>query len=208
MLGIFTETFGLGRGAGIAATALILLTVASAAYLFFQSAPPKTLVITCGPPGSVFERYALSYSNTLARDHVHVKVVSSRGTEENLSRLRLGGSRFDVGFVQGGLAGSVQPEGRRRVLNSLGSIMYEPLWVFCRLTNSAVLLSDFAGQRLAIGKGGLNRLAQPTQLLLAKARLRRQTQAQAELGVIAPVFMGVQRQVVGQQVDIVRQQQR
>jgi hypothetical protein len=165
VLGIFTETFGLGRGAAMAAVALIVLTVAAAAYLFLQSAPPKSLVITSGPPGSVFERYALSYSNTLARDHVRVRVVNSRGSEENLARLRLGGSRFDVGFVQGGLTGSVQPEGRRRVLHSLGSIMYEPLWVFCRASNPAVLLSDFAGQRLAIGAPGSGTLSLATLLL-------------------------------------------
>ena len=165
MLGIFTETFGLGRGAAMATVALITITVVAAAYLFFQSAPPRTLIITSGPPGSVFERYALSYSNTLARDHVHVKVVSSKGSEENLSRLRLTGSRFDVGFVQGGLTGFVQPEGRRRVLNSLGSIMYEPLWVFCRATNPAVLLSDFAGQRLAIGAPGSGTLSLASILL-------------------------------------------
>ena len=165
MLGIFTETFGLGRGAAMAAVALIVLTIIAAAYLFFKSAPPRTLVITSGPPGSLFERYALSYSNTLARDHVRVKVVPSKGSEENLSRLRLTGSRFDVGFVQGGLTGSVQPEGRRRELNSLGSIMYEPLWVFCRATNPAVLLSDFAGQRLAIGAPGSGTLSLATVLL-------------------------------------------
>ena len=165
MLGIFTETFGLGRDAAMAAVALIVLTVIAAAYLFFQSAPPRTLVITSGPPGSLFERYALSYSNTLARDHVHVKVIASRGSEENLSRLRLTGSRFDVGFVQGGLTGSVHPDGRLRELNSLGSIMYEPLWVFCRATNPAVLLSDFAGQRLSIGAPGSGTLSLATVLL-------------------------------------------
>lgn len=123
VVGIFTETFGLGRGAATAAVLLIGFTVAAAACLFFQSAPPKTLIISSGPPGSVFERNALSYSNSLARDHVHVKLVASHGSEENLARLSAADSKFDVGIVQDGLVGPGKAEGKQRLLNSLGSIM-------------------------------------------------------------------------------------
>lgn len=154
VLGIFTETFGMGRGAAMAAVSLIALTLAAAGYLFFKSAPAKHLVITSGPPGSVFERFALNYSNGLAKDHVKVTIVPSHGSEENLVRLSMPGSRYSVGFVQGGMTLTNQTEGKRRELNSLGSIMYEPLWVFCRASSTANLLSDFAGQRLAIGARG------------------------------------------------------
>ncbi len=165
VVGIFTETFGLGRGAATAAVLLIAFTLAAAAYLFIQSAPPKSLTISSGPPGSVFERHALSYSNNLAKDHVHVKLVASRGSEENLSRLSAPDSKIDVGFVQDGLVGPGKAEGKQRLLNSLGSIMYEPLWVFCRTSNNAVLLSDFAGQRLAIGAPGSGTLSLAQALL-------------------------------------------
>ncbi len=165
VLSIFTETFGLGRAAATAAVSLIVLTLAAAAFLFMRSAPPRTLVITSGPPGSVFERNALRYSNILARDHVRVEIVPSHGAEENLARLRIEGSRYDVGFVPGGLDASAFPVGKQRPLNSLGSVMYEPLWVFCRTSSPAVLLSDFAGQRIAIGAPGTGTLP------LAKALL-------------------------------------
>ena len=165
LIGIFTETFGLGREAATAAVMLIVVTVIAAAYLFLKSAPPKTLVITSGPPGSVFERYALSYSNSLARDHVRVKIVPSRGSEENLARLSVAGSKYDLGFVQGGLDPVDQADGKSRTLYSLGSIMYEPLWVFCRATNTAMLLSDFNGQRLAIGAPGSGSLSLSRSLL-------------------------------------------
>jgi len=59
-------------------------------------------------------------------------------------------------------------------------------------------------QGLAAGKGGACHKA---QVLLAKARIRCQAEHPAELGVVAPLSMGVQRQVVGKQVDVMRQQQ-
>ena len=50
--------------------------------------------------------------------------------------------------------------------------------------------------------------AQKAQLLLAKARRRLQAQLQAELRVVAELGVRIERQVVGEQVDVVRQQQR
>ncbi len=154
VIGVFTETFGMGPGAATAAVTLIVLTLIGAAFLFLKSAPPRTLVITSGPPGTVFERYALEYSNHLAQEHVRVQIVPSRGSEENLARLHAAGSRFDVGFVQSGLDPIKLPAGKQRPVHSLGSIMYVPLWVFYRSGSNVVLLSDFAGQRLAIGEPG------------------------------------------------------
>ncbi|MNT12775.1 hypothetical protein D3C72_1477180 [compost metagenome] len=46
-----------------------------------------------------------------------------------------------------------------------------------------------------------------TQILLAKPCVGHQPQHAAQLGVVAPFGVGIQRQVVGIQVDVVRQQQ-
>jgi len=63
-----------------------------------------------------------------------------------------------------------------------------------------------AGEALAAFAG-----AEKTQLLLAEAAgrsgMRDQPQAQAELGVVAELGVGVQRQVVGEQIDVVTQEQ-
>ena len=57
------------------------------------------------------------------------------------------------------------------------------------------------GKRFAIGA-----LAQKTQVLLTKAAVGLQPQPQPQLGVIAQRGVRVQRQMVGKQVDVVRQQ--
>ena len=46
-----------------------------------------------------------------------------------------------------------------------------------------------------------------TQLLLTKVALGHQTQLHTQLGVVAPLRVRVQRQMVGKQVDVVGQQQ-
>jgi hypothetical protein len=150
LLSQFTEIFGLGRAAGAAALSVITVAALSAAYLFFHSAPPATLTLTSGPPGSSFELNAEKYAKALAKEGVKLNILPSHGSEENLLRLSNPKSKVNVGFVQGGVTNLA---GNRKLL-SLGSISYEPLMVFVRASNSAVLLSDFAGKRLAIGPEG------------------------------------------------------
>ncbi len=54
----------------------------------------------------------------------------------------------------------------------------------------------------------IHALPHKTQVLLAKAGLGLQTQPQAQLRVVAQFGVRIERQVVGKQIDIVRQQQR
>ena len=150
LVGLFTETFGLGRGAAVAATAVLLLTICSAAYLFFHSAPPSTLTMTSGPEGSIFEVNAQKYAKALARSGVKLKILPSRGSEENLARLSNPRSHVEVGFVQCGVTNAL---GVKKLV-SLGSIAYEPLMIFYSSKLSLPLISDFAGKRLAIGSPG------------------------------------------------------
>jgi NMT1-like family len=145
-----TDTFGLTRWA---ATGVVLFTgvvVLLAVFWFIHSAPPRTLIITAGPPGSSFVTNAEKYAIILARNHVTLKILPSEGSEENLERL--GDPKFDVdiGFVQGG---ETNKDGKEK-LYSLGSVAYQPLLIFHRGATPATLLSDFAGKRLAIGQPG------------------------------------------------------
>jgi hypothetical protein len=68
------------------------------------------------------------------------------------------------------------------------------------------------GERPGVGKGlAVGLRAQKAQLLLAeaagRARVRREPELQAELGVVAQFGVRVQRQVVGEQVQVGAQQQ-
>ena len=129
---------------------LVLAVVAIwAAVRLIQPAPPSTLTITAGPAGSTFWNAAQKYKTILARNRITLDVLTSEGSLQNLKRLSDPNVKVDVGFVQGGIA----PGTPINNLMSLGSVAYVPLAIFYR-GSPVSWLSEFKGQRLAVGTEG------------------------------------------------------
>jgi TRAP-type uncharacterized transport system substrate-binding protein len=151
------ETFGLSPKLALTIVAGSGLLLALTIFWFFYSAPPTTITITSGPPGSSFETNAEQYCAILARMGVTLKVLPSQGSDENLDRLNDPKSHVDVGFVEVGPTN----ESTGSKLMSLGSISYQPLLIFYRASAPITLLSELSGKRLAIGPvgGGTRSLA-------------------------------------------------
>jgi len=147
---IFAETFGLGAGVAFSAIIFTALVIVIAAFLFFYFAPPNTIIITSGDEGSSFQRNSEKYAKILARNGVKMKILKSEGSLQNLERLENPSFRVDVGFVQTGVAKGQNTD----KLISLGSISYEPLFIFYRGSKPLDVLSQFEGKRLAIGEDG------------------------------------------------------
>ena len=147
---IFSENFGLSWAVSLVVVCFISLVICFAIYWFIHSAPPRTLTITSGPPGSTFERNAQKYRDILSHNGVTLKILASQGSLDNLQRLENPASGVDIGFVQGGISDGTNAQ----KLISLGNISYEPLLVFYRGTTNITLLSELVGKRLAIGSVG------------------------------------------------------
>src|SRR2546430_8502612 len=125
-IGRFTEIFGLSRATAIMALLLTGLILLAAFVWFFHSAPPHTITITTGPPGSGFETNAIRYGKILASNGITLKILPSEGSLQNLERLSDPSFAVDIGFVQGGVT-----DGPTKLkIVSLGSISYQPLLVF------------------------------------------------------------------------------
>ena len=150
VLTLCSEYFGLSRVWSLLAVCFIALVLSFGIFWFVYSAPPRVLTITSGPPGSAFQTNADQYCAILASNGVHLKILPSHGSLENLQRLEKRTLHVDIGFVQGGVVRGTNSQ----KLVSLGSIAYEPLLVFCRGTNPITMLSQLAGKRLAIGPKG------------------------------------------------------
>ena len=137
------------------------------AYQFVQPAPPKRIVITTGGESGAYYQFAQRYAAILARDGITLEVKSSAGSLENLDRLKA--DEAQVGFVQGGVMPPKEdPDAEDDSgLLSLGSLFYEPVWVFYRGARDLTRLTDLRGKRIAIGQegSGVRQLAQ--QLLAA-----------------------------------------
>lgn len=159
------ETFGFSPALATAFTVFLgVLTVAAVIWIA-QSAPPRTIVLTSGPEGSSFSRWAVAYQKALAAHGVTVEIRPSAGSLDNLQRLQAGEPRIDIGFVTGGLTDGKTVAG----IESLGSVAYQPLMVFYRNATPISRLSELAGKRIAIGAEGSGSRLIATQLLKANA---------------------------------------
>lgn len=141
------ETFGFSPAVASVAAVFLALVTCLALIWVVRSAPPRTIVLTSGPEGSSFQRWAISYQKELAKNGVTLDIRPSGGALDNLQRLQAADSQIDVGFVPGGL---VKDTDVSRLL-SLGSVSYQPIWVFYRSSTPIKLLSELAGKRVAIG---------------------------------------------------------
>ena len=159
---LLMETFGLTAGVSWAACVLTGVVVVAAVFWFFYSAPPRTIAITSGPPGSSFQSTALKYQAILKKKGVTLQILPSAGAEENLRRLQTPASGVDVGFVQGGVTNAADGNAASQVV-SLGSISFQPMMLFYRAPLQA--LSQLKGKRLVIGPPGSGDRALASTLL-------------------------------------------
>jgi TRAP-type uncharacterized transport system substrate-binding protein len=129
---------------------LLVLFVFWVAYYIVLPAPPNTIVMTTGVEGRAYGVLGERYKQILSRSHVRLKLRSSSGAVENFRRLKDKSLAIDVGFVQGGTSSSADAPN----LLSLGSISYNPLWVFYRGAETLDDFSQLKGKRIAIGTEG------------------------------------------------------
>jgi TRAP-type uncharacterized transport system substrate-binding protein len=129
---------------------LVGLIIFGITYHFVQPAPPGTVVMTTGGEGRTYAALGERYRQILARSHVDLKLLPSSGPVENLRRLKDKSLTVDVGFLQGGMSSTSEAPN----LLSLGSISYNPLWVFYRSDGTFDDFSQLKGKRIAIGPEG------------------------------------------------------
>ena len=112
--------------------------------------PSRTVVMTTGPDAGAYRGYGEKYRVALAKEGVTLKLVPSAGDLENLLRLADPDSGVSVGFAAGGLP---HPKDLGGIV-SLGTISYDPLWVFCRGIPGPVEFKHLRGKRVSIGPEG------------------------------------------------------
>jgi len=142
---------------------IILIVVLGfyATYQFVEPPPPKTLKIATGGKDGAYYAFAQEYASRLARDGITLDVVSTAGSVENLELLKKG--EVSLALVQGGTA----TDGDKKLLQSMGALFLEPVWVFSRKQNTIEGLSQLKGKRVAVGVPGSGTHLLATALLAA-----------------------------------------
>ncbi len=148
------------RDLAVSAGPLLLLAIGLLllAYLWLDPTPPKRVTLATGPAQSAYEEFGKRYRTALAANGIEVTLLASEGSSANLQLLREG--KADLGFVQGG--SSERPASEEGIIESLGSLFVEPVWLFYReqaarkIDRSGTLsaLTQLTGLRLNVGSPG------------------------------------------------------
>jgi TRAP-type uncharacterized transport system substrate-binding protein len=161
---------------------LIALAMLVAAYVVLDPTPPKRVTLATGPERSAYEDFGQRYAIELKRAGIEVELRRSAGSRENLRLLRQPNERVDLAFIQGGAndiiaraaarnekktdeqkAKAKNVEDESTVLVSLGSLFYEPYWLFYReeaarkvdkKTGTLTMLTQLKGMAVNVGARG------------------------------------------------------
>lgn len=107
---------------------LVLLLIALLAVLWFaRPSPPKIVEMAAGRPTDYSFELAQQYVQYFARNGVELRLIPTEGALANFEHLKNTRDAVKVALIQGGFVD--KPEEIRGLL-SLGSIAYEPVWLF------------------------------------------------------------------------------
>jgi TRAP transporter TAXI family solute receptor len=129
--------------------ALTAGVIVCAAVFLLSTMPPRSIAMATGPEGGGYYEIGRQYQALLARAGVKLKLIETAGSLENLELLRDPKSGVDIALVQGGSVGKAPGE-----LESLGTLFYEPLWIFHRGALEGVTLAALRGRKVSIGPVG------------------------------------------------------
>jgi TRAP-type uncharacterized transport system substrate-binding protein len=133
------------------AIAVTVVAIVVAAAAIVRTMPPRMIVMATGAEGGAYHAAGERYRAALARAGVEVRLVPTAGSPENLALLLDPRSGVSVGLLQGGTPGAAGSSN----LESLGTVFYEPVWMFHkRGLRSAGNASDLRGRRIAVGPVG------------------------------------------------------
>ena len=139
--------------------ALLVAVLLVAAYLVLDPQPPRRVVLATGVEQGAYAEFGKRYAAALKEHGIAVELRPTQGAAENLALLRDPASGVDLAFVQGGADGETRAaddEQRNAGLVSLGSMFYEPIWLFYREASAQQRLGA-TGARQPDAAGGLAR---------------------------------------------------
>lgn len=160
------------RDLSMTAGPLVLLGIALlwVAYVTLDPTPPKKVVLATGSEQGAYAEFGKRYATELKRYGITVELRTTQGAAENLRLLRDPAQQVDLAFVQGGASDAIyasDEDTSGEALVALGSLFYEPVWVFYREDAARKILrgspkpeprlthlSQLAGLRINIGAPG------------------------------------------------------
>ncbi len=180
---------------------LIAALLLALAYKLLDPTPPKKVVLATGSELGAYTQFGKRYASRLRAYGIDVELRYTQGAAENLALLRDPQSGVDLAFVQGGADDSLNgrsEDADSDGLSSLGSLFYEPVWLFYREDSAQRLLkadtmtslTQLVGWKLNIGPPGsgvpnlMKKLLDANDVALADISLLDQPQTPAVVGLL------------------------
>lgn len=135
---------------------------------FLSPDPPRSIHMRTGAADGAYHQFALKYQRVLRDNGVHLELLPSSGSVENLQHLMDGGAA--VALVQGGLgtlATDPLSTNENTPLRSLATVTHEPVWIFSHSLDLTAGLGALRGKRVAVGLAGSGNRTLALQLLAA-----------------------------------------
>ncbi|EGB15792.1 TRAP transporter solute receptor, TAXI family [Pseudodesulfovibrio mercurii] len=133
-------------GAALGVLALALWVT----FQFVKPLPPDKVVMVTGGEGGAYYAFAKQYAEFFKEHGFELEVRTSKGSMDNLAILENPDAGVQAAFMQGGIT---TPE-EHPDLESLGSLYYEPVWLFTSKRLRLKTLADLKGRRVAVGAEG------------------------------------------------------
>lgn len=130
------------------------------AYQFVQPAPPDHIRLVTGQTDGAYYLFGQQYRKRMQAEGIQLEVLASAGSIDNIKQLAQGDA--EAALVQGGTTGNTPEEAH---LVSLGSLYFEPIWLFHRKELPITRLTDLQDRSVAIGSPGSGTRALALQLL-------------------------------------------
>jgi TRAP-type uncharacterized transport system substrate-binding protein len=114
---------------------LLGLVLLAMAYWILEPTPPRRVTLATGVEQGAYAEFGRRYAALLKEHGITVELRTTQGAAENAALLHDADSGVDIGFAQGGGTETASDD-----LVSLGSVFYEPVWLFYRKDSARRLL--------------------------------------------------------------------
>lgn len=149
---------------------LLSLILLGGAFWFINPAPPKQITIATGPENGDYYALAKRYQAMLAKHGIRADLRITQGSRENLALLLDPAAKVDIAFLRSGT--TVGEDLKTEDLTSIGSLFFEPVWLFYREALALKSIGDLKGLRVELGAPG-NGSAKITEALIRENGLSR-----------------------------------
>jgi TRAP transporter TAXI family solute receptor len=134
----------------VAPATLIVIAGFIVAYQFVRPAPPDRVVMATGHKDGAYFAFGQAYAERFRKEGFELALRQTAGSVDNLRLLTDKAADVPVAFMQGGIGTPAE----HPALRSLGSLYFEPIWVFVRGVTAPSQLTGLAGKRIAVGPVG------------------------------------------------------